>query len=454
MSTATVSGREAGTNRRILNAAFAVIVATLAVKVVATAKEFTVAGIFGRSDALEAFLAAALIPGLLVNLIAESMNQALVPTLVRVRLAEGRERAQQLLSNTLVWTCILLVMVSLGMELSARLFFPLIGSHFTPGKLSLAVRLFYGLLPVVVLTGVASLCTSVVNTTGRFALPALAPVATPVAILVCVSLFAGRLGIWAMVYGTVAGALLQAIWVGWMMRSGEFRLSLRWYGMNTATRQVALQYGPVLLSGLVASGGLLVDQAMAATLPQGSVASLAYAGRFVGVPLALLGGAISSSLTPHFSEMIAHEDWYECGRSLRIWAWSSASLATLVAIALIAGAQTLVRLMFQHGVFGPQDTSAVSIVLIMYALQIPFFACSRVFYRFLVAMRRTDLVFYCGLLNLGLDVVLNLVLMRRFGVAGIALATSLWTMSTLIFLGYWSWKVLPKAEADIPDREG
>ncbi len=448
-----MSVRTAGTNHRMFSAAFVVIAATLAVKLVATAKEFTVAGIFGRSDALEAFLAAALIPGLLINLIAESMNQALVPTLVKVKAAEGRERAQQLLSNALVWTCILLVTASLGMGLTARLFFPLIGWHFAPGKLNLAVQLFYGLLPVVVLTGVASLCTSVINTTGRFALPALAPIATPMAILVGVTLFADRLGIWAMVYGTLAGALVQTIWVGWMMRSGEFQLTLRWYGMNQATREVALQYGPIFLSGLVASGGLLVDQAMAAMLPAGSVAALAYAGRFVGVPLALLGGAISSAVTPYFSEMIAHEDWRACARSLRIWAWSSAGVATLAAIALIAGAQTLIRLIFQHGVFGPQDSSAISIVLTMYALQIPFFVCSRVFYRFLVAMRRTDLIFYCGLLNLALDIVLNLVLMKRYGVAGIALATSLWTMSTLIFLGYWSWMVLPKAE-HLPNREG
>ncbi len=62
-------------------------------------KEIGVASVYGRSDAMDAFLAAALIPSLLVNLISESMNQALVPTLVRVREQEGRERAQQLLSE-------------------------------------------------------------------------------------------------------------------------------------------------------------------------------------------------------------------------------------------------------------------------------------------------------------------------------------------------------------------
>jgi len=36
--------------------------------------------------------------------------------------------------------------------------------------------------------------------------------------------------------------------------------------------------------------------------------------------------------------------------------------------------------------------------------------------------------------------------MRWMGVAGIALATSLWTVSTFLFLWYWAWKLLPKGE--------
>jgi putative peptidoglycan lipid II flippase len=85
----------------------------------------------------------------------------------------------------------------------------------------------------------------------------------------------------------------------------------------------------------------------------------------------------------------------------------------------------------------------------MYAIQIPFFVSSRVFYRFLIAMRRSDLIFYCGALNLVLDVLLNLLLMRWYGVAGIALATSLWTVSTFLFLWYWTRKLLPKGVKEV-----
>jgi putative peptidoglycan lipid II flippase len=425
-------------NRRIFRAAASVTAAGILVKIVATFKEFAVAGVYGRSDAMDAFLAAFLIPNLLINLISESMNQAMVPTLVRVREQEGHERAQELLSSSMLWVCLLLTVASAVMALTARGFFPLIASHFPPAKMDLAIRLFYALLPVVLITGIATNCTAVLNTFDRFALPALAPVATPVAIILGALLLSSRMGIWAMVYATLAGALIHAGAVAWMMDSHGYRFRLCWHGPTEATREVARQYGPVLLSGVVASGGLLVDQSMAAMLPAGSVSALAYANRFVSVVITLLAGAVSSAVVPHFSRMIARKDWTGCRHTLRTWVRLTA---------LIAGSHLLIRMAFQHGVFGPRDTALVTPVLAMYAIQIPFFVSSRVFYRFLVAMRRTDLVFYCGALNLALDVILNLVLMRWLGVAGIALATSLWTVSTFIFLWYWTWKLLPRRSA-------
>jgi putative peptidoglycan lipid II flippase len=123
-----------------------------------------------------------------------------------------------------------------------------------------------------------------------------------------------------------------------------------------------------------------------------------------------------------------------------------------VAVALIAGAHLLIRVALEHGAFGARDTAVVTPVLAMYALQIPFYVTGRVLNRFLVAMRRTDLIFYCGALNLALDIVLNLILMRWFGVAGIALSTSLWTVSSFLFLWYWTWRILPRTAAETAGR--
>ncbi len=437
--------RGASVNGQVLRAALSVTAVGVVVKLVATGKEIAVASVYGRSDAMDAFLAASLVPGLLVNLIAESMNQALVPTLIRVREREGRERAQQLLSSSMLWMCVLLAAVSALIALTARGFFPLIASHFAPAKLDLSVKMFYALLPVVLITGIATNCTAVLNTFDRFAVPALAPVLIPLAIVAAALTLGGRLGIWALVYATLAGSLLHAGVVAGMMDARGYRFRLRWHGMTEAMREVAGQYGPVLLSAGLASGGLLVDQSMAAMLPAGSVSALVYGGRFVSVALSLLGGAVSTAVTPYFSRMIALGDWAACRRAIQSWVRLTALVSAPLAAILILGSHALVRVALQHGAFGSRDTAVVARVLAMYAIQIPFFVASRVYYRFIVAMRRTDLALYCGMLNLVLDSVLNLVLMRWFGVAGIALATSLWMVSTFVFLWYWTWKLLPKA---------
>jgi putative peptidoglycan lipid II flippase len=444
------AGRQPATNSingDILRAVLSVGAAGVVVKLVAMAKEIAVAGVYGRSDVMDAFLAAAIVPSLLVNLVSESMNQALIPTLIRVREREGHERAQQLFSNAMLATCLLLACAAVAVAPGAQLFFPLITEHFDPAKRALSMRLFYWMLLVVPMTGIATNAAAVLNTQGRFALPALAPIAISMGTLFGAILLGGRFGIWAMLGGMVTGTMLYAVLVVWMLQTQGYHWRLHWYGRDQATRDVGHQYGAVLASGLVASGGLLVDQAMAAMLAAGSLSALVYANRFVSVVLALSGGAVSTSLTPYFSRLVARGDWCGCRSTLRFWTALTALVSIPVTAVLVGGAHGLVALAFQRGAFGSADTDVVARVLAMFALQIPFFVTSRVFYRFLVAMRRTDLVLSCGILNLVIDVVLNIVLMRWLGVAGIALATSLWTVSTFLFLGYWAGRLLAGAEA-------
>ena len=57
---------------------------------------------------MDAFLAAFLIPNLLINLISESMNQALVPTLIRVREREGPRAGAAASVEFMLWVCVLL----------------------------------------------------------------------------------------------------------------------------------------------------------------------------------------------------------------------------------------------------------------------------------------------------------------------------------------------------------
>ena len=108
-------------SRTVLQATGALVAAGLAVKCAAIGKEIVVAAAYGRSDTMDAFLVAFLIPSLLINILAESMNQALIPVMVRVHLYEGAAAARRLFSNAISAAGLMLTAAAVGMALAARL---------------------------------------------------------------------------------------------------------------------------------------------------------------------------------------------------------------------------------------------------------------------------------------------------------------------------------------------
>src|SRR4051812_356656 len=87
------------TNSKIFRAALTIgLVSTLA-KAGAVLKDLVVAHMFGRSDALDAFLIAFLVPSFVLALVMGSLGSALIPVLVETRQKSGTDAEQKLLSS-------------------------------------------------------------------------------------------------------------------------------------------------------------------------------------------------------------------------------------------------------------------------------------------------------------------------------------------------------------------
>jgi putative peptidoglycan lipid II flippase len=88
-------------------------------------------------------------------------------------------------------------------------------------------------------------------------------------------------------------------------------------------------------------------------------------------------------------------------------------------------ARPLVRILFQRGAFTALDTSVVSHVEAWLALQVPFYVLGNMAVRLISALKRNGVLLAIAAVNTVLNAVLNWVLMWRYGVAGIALSTSI-----------------------------
>jgi len=420
---------------------------TLLVKIVAAGKEVVVARQLGVGDAVDAFVVAFSLPNLTMQIITTSFNAALIPTYIEVRERAGAAAAQRLLSGVMFWSLGLLLLASALLALLFPLVLPFLAASFSPQKLAFTRLLFWTLLPVITITGVALNWTAALNAEGKFALPAAAPIITSLIIAGILLFRVHTWGVWGLAIGTLVGGGLEMALIGGYLRRQGFSLLPRWQSMDADLRQVMRQYGPLAGAAAAFSSLGIVDTAVAARLGPGSVAALNYGGKIVIMVMSVTSTAVYTSVLPHFSRLVVSGDWKGIREDLRHY--SLLILLTLIPLALLISyfSLPLVRLGFQRGVFTPQDTRLVSHVQACFTLQIPFYTLWVLYLRLISALKMNSQIFLVFSANVVLNFVLDIVLAKYLGVAGIALSTTLVTVFSTSAFYLFLVRALPNQDA-------
>ncbi|WDT81158.1 MAG: oligosaccharide flippase family protein [Candidatus Manganitrophus sp.] len=236
----------------------------------------------------------------------------------------------------------------------APIVLPLLGTGFHPDKLALTQSLFFILIPVLLLSGLAKIGGAVLNAGEHFAMVAVSPLVT-YAVTVIVLLWAGKAwGIYALAVGTVIGFALEWGFLLWGLKRRGHPLVPRWDGLNPATMQVIRQFFPMVAGALLMSSTTFVDQAMAAILNPGSVASLNYGNRVTGVLIGLAATALGTAVIPYFSQQVAREDWAGVQSTFHGYLRLIFMISLPIAGLLFAFSEPVVRVFVSKGFFyGP-----------------------------------------------------------------------------------------------------
>ncbi|HEY9710146.1 MAG TPA: murein biosynthesis integral membrane protein MurJ [Oculatellaceae cyanobacterium] len=409
--------------RQIFSAAITVGFMTALVKVVAVGKELVVAWRFGTGEALDAFFIAFIVPSFIFVVVAESFNAALIPTYIRVREQEGLEVAQRLFSGVVVWSLVLLTIITILMIVTAPLYLPWLAGGFSPQKLDLTFHLICTIAPVVPLSGIVVIWGAVLNAGERFALAAISPALT--ALITILLLLANKnWGIFSLAIGLVCGTLLEMILLGAALKRQGMSLRPKWYGFDSHLRQVASQYIPMIAGALLMCSTSLVDQSMAAMLSPGSVAALNYGSKVIALPISLITTAVSTAVIPYFSEMVADRNWLGVRDTMKRYLWLVVITTVPVTVVLFLFSQPIIEVLLQRGSFTAKDTHIVAQIQAMYALQLPFNVGGIFVVRLISSMQLNQILMWASGLNLIINICLNYLFMQWIGVIGIALSTS------------------------------
>lgn len=428
--------------QRIVIALLTVVGAGSIVKLAALLREVVIAGQFGAGDQIDAFVIAFVLPSFVTGIVIAAFQSAVIPTYVQVRDGEGAAAARELISTVTVWTAGLLVVLTLLLAMTAPLVIPLIGSGFSGDKLRLTEQLFFVLLPLIVVTGLTSVWGAALNAEERFALVAAAPIATPLFVVLLVLTMGGTVGVYAIPFGMVLGAGVEGLLLARAILRQRIWVVPRWRRPPPVVRVVLRQSLAMAAGSILMGSTTVVDNAMAATLPAGSVATLNYGNRFVLFLLAFCSGALSTAILPQFSALVARSDWTALRGVLRTCiTWLLAATVPLT-VALIVLSYPLTRLVFERGAFTSATTAMVSGVQVLYLLQIPFYMIAMVLVRLISAFKSNQVLAWGAAINLVVNLALNWAFMRWIGVSGIALSTTVVYVVSCGFLAVMSRRLM------------
>jgi len=396
-------------------------------------RDVALAGRFGTNAAVDAFVVALVLPTFATQVISGSLPYSFVPTYNIAELERGPDAAARLLASTMMLNVCAVAGTGLLLAATAPLSLRAIGSGFDAHKVALTESLFFVLLPMYFFTAVSVVWGATLNVRGRFALPAVTPALAPLAS--CALLFASHGGhsIHAVAWGMTLGSAVEALVLAVAMNRAGMSPRPRWHGVDEHLREVLRQYAPAVGAALLMSSALVVDQAVAASQAPGSVASLNFGGKVVSFLLGVGTLAVGTVVLPHMSASAARHDWGEIRRTLRTYVKLVLATSIPVTLLVVGLSHWIVVTIFQHGAFTAHDAHVVTRVQMFYALQIPCFTLCIVAVRTLSALRRNQAFIGMAVGIVIVNLVTDIAFAHLWGVAGIALSTSLvYTLSCAV----------------------
>jgi len=449
-----------------------VSIAVMFSRVLGLVREMVFAYFFGSGFLNDAFQFAFRIPNVLRDLFAEgALSVAFVKVFTDYLIKKSEAEAWRLASLAFNALAVVLSVITLIGIVFAGMFVDLIARGFSPEKAALATWLTQIMFPFIIFVAMAALAMGVLNTKGKFGVPASASTVFNVVSIVAGLGFAYWLsgGSWVVptdpsaipeppaqwaIIGMAIGTLLGGIAQFLMQVPSLLKVGFRFLPVLSFTdpglKRVMALMGPAIIGTSAVQINVLVNTFFVSGV-EGGLSWLGYAFRLMQFPIGVFGVAVGTASIPVLSRLASEEKIPEFRNTLS----SSINLVFLLALpsacGLIVLGQPIIRLLYSHGgAFKETDVPMTAWALSGYAVGLTGYAAIKVLSPAFYALNDARTPMVIALISIVVNAVASYFLMDLFsgigvsaqypngyGHVGVALATSCVALVNFLALAWF-----------------
>jgi len=331
-----------------------------------------IAAKFGASQDLDIFLAATTVPLFITSILSGSLNLTFIPVFAEYRTKEPSEIwkvVSSFINLNIVATTVLCV---IGIYFA----YPIV-SILVPGfngaKLVRAATLLQWLFPSIVLNVVNALMASVYYSNQRFIIPSLNNIVSPLLVMAYVTLFHDYLSTNSIALAILTSSIVQVLLlVAGFIRTSDFKYHFVFNFKHPGVLKILKLMTPLVFGMLIYRAIPIFDSYILSSLPSGSISHIGYAQKLLAAIPQLITSGISIAIFPLMAKYAAEHKWIDLKQIMSKGIRQVLFFVIPTILFLCINGIAIIKLVYERGAFGPDDSIAVGKAFTIYLLSLIF----------------------------------------------------------------------------------
>lgn len=406
--------------------AFMLMFVTIVSKVFGFVREAVMAYYYGTSGIAAAYIVANTLPVVIANFVANGIIFGFIPMYNRVKNEEGETEAENFTSNIFnILLIIATVAVVLGF-IFAKVFCKIFSPSLSGKELDMAVTFTRIIMFAIYAYFYSSVYRGYLNLKGNFIIPATTGIIMNVIIIAFIVASGYGKNPYLLAVGCLAGNVLQYILFPKATRDSGYKHKWIVDFNNKYIRMLVMISIPVIVSAAAGEIALTVDNSMASYFfGHDKITVLRYSKQLLALITGIITVSVTTSIFPTISKLGQDGKIEEMKNNI-----SSAVVITLLLVipatlGMMALSKALVSLVYLRGEFNANDVIITASILNSYAPFIIFQSLSDVIDKGFYSVGDSKTPVIVVVIQQFINIIINLILIRFFGLNGIAIATSI-----------------------------
>ena len=417
---------------KVAKSTIGLMIVTMLSKILGFCRELVLTYFYGATDISDIYITSSTIPTILFASIGAALATTFIPLFCELD-KNNRDESLKFTNNILNIVIIVGIVVSILGYIFAEPLVKLFAMNFSGEKLKIAVDFTRIMIFGVIFIGLSNIMTGWLQISGKFAIPGM--IGFPFNILIIIGIFISSKGnINIMAIGTLLAIASQfLIQLPFAIKNG-YNYTPYINLKDEYLKKMLLLIGPVFIGVGVNQINAVVDRSLASTLGDGVITVLNSANRLNGFVLGLFISTIVAVIYPTLSKMSNENSKDQFSNCVAQSINTVILLIIPISIGAIVLAEPIVKIVFERGAFNSAATSMTAIALTCYSIGMIGFSLREILNRVFYSLQDTKTPMVNGALAMGMNILLNLILIKFLGHAGLALATSISALICIILL--------------------